>query len=75
MLPLIIGMTLLLSSVSFEAQASKGSYYTNGEQPITYFYTVTNSGNVIIKGPINVTDDHLSSSFTISNSDLAPGQI
>ena len=74
MLPLIIGMTVLLSSVSFEAQASAGSYYNNGEQLITYFYTVTNSGNVTIKGPINVTDDHLASTFTISNSDLAPGQ-
>ena len=73
-LPLIIGMTVLLSSVSFEAQASAGSYYNNGEQLITYFYTVTNSGNVTIKGPINVTDDHLASTFTISNSDLAPGQ-
>jgi len=42
-------------------------------QNITYTYTVTNSGNVNIAGPINVTDS-ITGTIQLSNSDLAPGQ-
>ena len=43
-------------------------------QSIIYTYTVTNSGNVNIKGPINIIDSRINSSISIPNTDLAPGQ-
>ena len=43
-------------------------------QTITYTYTVTNSGNVNIKGPINIIDSRINGSILIPNTDLAPGQ-
>ena len=52
--------------------ASPTNYSTVG-QNITYTYIVTNSGNVEIGGPINVTDDKIGT-FTISNRGVAPGQ-
>ena len=52
--------------------ASPTNYSTVG-QNITYAYDVTNSGNVNILGPVNVTDNK-TGTIQISNSDLAPGQ-
>ncbi len=43
-------------------------------QTITYIYNVTNSGNVNIKGPINITDSRINGSILIPNTDLGPGQ-
>ncbi|MEZ5335500.1 MAG: hypothetical protein R2741_09790 [Methanolobus sp.] len=40
---------------------------------ITYTYNVTNTGNVVIPGDINVTDDVIGL-ITISSSSLAPGE-
>jgi hypothetical protein len=47
--------------------------YTSAEQRITYTYKVTNSGNVVIYGPIIVNDDKLGT-VSISSSSLSPGQ-
>jgi uncharacterized repeat protein (TIGR01451 family) len=52
--------------------ASPATYSTVG-QNVTYNYTVTNSGNVIISGPISVTDNRTGTT-QISSIDLAPGQ-
>src|SRR5664280_1165227 len=52
--------------------ASPKIYNTVG-QNITYTYTVTNSGNVNITGPINVTDSILGI-MNITAGDLIPGQ-
>ena len=48
------------------------SIYSVVGQHITYTYIVTNSGNVGIAGPINVTDNK-TGTFTISASGPAPG--
>jgi hypothetical protein len=40
----------------------------------SYIYTVTNSGNVNIKGPIKITDSFINRSILIQNTDLGPGQ-
>jgi uncharacterized repeat protein (TIGR01451 family) len=53
--------------------ASPTNYSTVG-QTITYIYTVTNSGNVNTKGPINIIDSRINGSISIPNTDLAPGQ-
>ena len=53
--------------------ASPITYSTVG-QTITYTYTVTNSGNVNIKGPINIIDSRINGPILIPNTDLAPGQ-
>ena len=47
--------------------------YSSVGQNITYTYNVTNTGNVGISAPINVTDNR-TGTFTISNIGLAPGQ-
>ena len=49
--------------------------YNAAGQPITYTYTVTNSGNVNITAPINVIDNKIATSpITIqSNGTLSPG--
>ncbi|MDY9928170.1 PGF-CTERM sorting domain-containing protein, partial [Methanosarcina sp.] len=52
--------------------ASPTTYSTVG-QIITYTYTVTNSGNVNITGPITVTDSTLGT-VNITAGDLIPGQ-
>jgi len=52
--------------------ASPTTYSAVG-QNITYNYNVTNSGNVVILGPINVTDNR-TGTIHISNNSLAPGQ-
>ena len=46
--------------------------YSSVGQNITYTYNVTNSGNVIISGPINVTDDKVGQYCNCR--DLNPGQ-
>jgi len=55
------------------AKLASPTKYTTAGDVITYNYTVTNTGNVDILGDITVTDDHISSPVTISNSDLLPG--
>ena len=55
------------------AKLASPTKYTTAGDIITYTYTVTNTGNVDILGDITVTDDHISSPVTISNSDLPPG--
>jgi uncharacterized repeat protein (TIGR01451 family) len=70
--------TLTVTSVQNPAlkivkSASPITYSTVG-QTITYTYTVTNSGNVNIKGPINIIDSHINGPISIPNTDLAPGQ-
>ena len=52
--------------------ASPTTYSTVGDL-ITYTYNVTNSGNVNITGPINVTDSILGT-VNITAGDLIPGQ-
>jgi len=47
--------------------------YNAAGQPITYTYTVTNSGNVNLSD-IKVTDTTLNQQISISNSNLVPGQ-
>ncbi len=52
--------------------ASPTSYSAVG-QKITYNYTVTNSGNVFVSGPITVTDN-ITGIIQLSSSGLSPGQ-
>lgn len=59
-------------ALSLEKSADPTTY-TAAEQTITYAYKVTNSGNVVISGPIRVTDDKLGT-VLISSSSLSPGQ-
>jgi uncharacterized repeat protein (TIGR01451 family) len=59
-------------ALSLEKSADPVTYNAAG-QTITYAYKVTNSGNVVISGPIRVTDDKLGTVF-ISSSALSPGQ-
>jgi uncharacterized repeat protein (TIGR01451 family) len=47
--------------------------YNAAGQPITYTYTVTNSGNMNLSD-IKVTDTTLNQQISISNSNLVPGQ-
>ena len=47
--------------------------YDAAGQTITYTYKVTNSGDVVISGPIMVTDDKLGT-VSISSLSLSPGQ-
>lgn len=59
-------------SLSLEKTASPKKYSTAG-QTITYAYKVTNTGSVVISGPIKVTDDKLGT-VLISNTALGPGK-
>lgn len=52
--------------------ASPTTYSAVG-QNITYTYTVTNSGNVVISAPINVTDDKFGTVSIQSSGILSPG--
>ena len=53
--------------------AFPANYSTIG-QTITYIYTVTNSGNVNVNGPINIVDSLITGLISIYNKDLGPGQ-
>src|SRR5664280_203047 len=61
-----------IRSLTIVKSASPATYFAVG-QNITYTYTVTNSGNVNITGPINVTDSILGI-VNITAGDLIPGQ-
>jgi hypothetical protein len=58
--------------LSLEKSADPVTYDTAG-QMIKYSYKVTNSGNVVISGPLRVIDDKLGT-VLISGSSLSPGQ-
>jgi len=63
-------------ALTITKSASPSSYNAVG-QPITYTYTVTNSGNVDLTG-LQLTDDHVTGSITLQNSgktvtSLSPG--
>lgn len=60
------------SALSLKKTASSQTYNSEGES-ITYTYKVTNSGDVVIYGPITVNDDKLGT-VPISSSSLSPGQ-
>jgi uncharacterized repeat protein (TIGR01451 family) len=60
-------------ALTIEKSASPTTYNYEG-QVITYIYKVTNSGNVLISGPITVTDNKIGT-LTISTKDLAAGAI
>jgi len=59
-------------ALSLKKIASSETYSSEGES-ITYTYEVTNSGDVVIYGPITVNDDKLGTVF-ISSSSISPGQ-
>jgi uncharacterized repeat protein (TIGR01451 family) len=59
-------------ALNLEKSADPATYNALG-QTITYTYKVTNSGNVVVSGPIKVTDDKLGT-VSISSSSLSPGQ-
>src|SRR5664280_854100 len=61
-----------IRSLTIVKSASPATYFAVG-QNITYTYTVTNSGNLNITGPINVTDSILGI-VNITAGDLIPGQ-
>jgi hypothetical protein len=48
--------------------------YTDEGQTITYTYNVTNSGQVALNAPINVTDDKFGTIIIQSTGVLSPGQ-
>jgi len=59
-------------ALSLEKTASSQTYSSEGES-ITYTYEVTNSGDVVIYGPITVNDDKLGT-VPIPSSSLSPRQ-
>ncbi|WP_394697739.1 beta strand repeat-containing protein [uncultured Methanomethylovorans sp.] len=59
-------------ALSIVKTANPISYSAVG-QKITYAYTVTNSGNVVINGPITVTDNKIDDAIPISDSSLDVG--
>ena len=72
MLVSIAGAGLTNPSLHLEKIAAPTTYDDDG-QSITYIYTVTNSGNVTIEAPINVTDDELGTISIQSIGTLSPG--
>ncbi|AKB61300.1 DUF7507 domain-containing protein [Methanosarcina mazei] len=54
-------------------KSADSALYDAAGQKITYTYEVTNSGDVVISGPITVNDDKLGT-LSISSSSLSPGQ-
>ncbi|MGB9929536.1 MAG: beta strand repeat-containing protein, partial [Methanosarcina sp.] len=61
-----------LPALLIEKSASIGSYSAAGDT-ITYTYNITNAGNVIISGPITITDDKIGI-INVTSENLAPGQ-
>ncbi len=70
---LIDGVKDVISPALTITKSAAPITYNAAEQPITYTYTVTNSGNVNLSG-ITVTDTILNQQISISGSNLAPGQ-
>jgi len=66
---LLITKTASVSPINGDTQ---GTYSAPG-QFITYTYKVQNTGNVYLSN-IWIIDDHITSSITMSSSNLAPGQ-
>jgi uncharacterized repeat protein (TIGR01451 family) len=64
---------LILQKAATTSNPTDSSTYYAVGQLITYNYTVKNTGNVAISGPITVTDNMFGSS-QISSKGLAPGQ-
>lgn len=56
-------------------KTSNTSTYDNAGDVITYTYRVTNTGNVLLQGPIKVADNRINNNnpFIISNNSLTPG--
>jgi uncharacterized repeat protein (TIGR01451 family) len=63
---------VIIPALTITKSAAPITYNAAG-QPITYTYTVTNSGNVNLSD-IMVTDTTLNQRISISNSSLVPGQ-
>jgi len=72
MLVSIAGAGLTNPSLHLEKMAAPTTYDDDG-QIITYIYTVTNSGNVTIEAPINVTDDEIGTISIQSSGTLSSG--
>jgi uncharacterized repeat protein (TIGR01451 family) len=53
------------------AQSSAGSFSEVGDQ-ITYAFTVTNTGNVTLAGPVTIDDDQIGNGLTCAAGPLAP---
>ncbi len=66
-------LALQNSALMVVKSAFPANYSTIG-QTITYIYTVTNSGNVNVNGPINIVDSLITGLISIYNKDLGPGQ-
>ena len=55
------------------ASTSAGSFSEVGDQ-ITYIFTVTNSGNVTLAGPVTIDDDQIGAGLACAAGPLAPQQ-
>jgi uncharacterized repeat protein (TIGR01451 family) len=67
------GPSLFLTERSTTNNPTDPTTYTGVGQVITFTYTVTNDGDVDIAGPISVSDN-VNGEFTVSDTELAPGQ-
>lgn len=60
------------TAIQLDKEADKTVYIQEGEE-ITYTFTVTNIGNVILKD-VNVTDPLISGPINLAKTELAPGE-